>query len=90
MQVILNQIEKIRAKPEASRRRWAAGLTAACTSVIVLVWALNLNLSATDQVAEKAKSSPFGQVASVAAVDTGNIWFSVADSFKSFLSMFND
>ena len=91
MQVIFDKIEKLRAEPEHKRRRWTAGLTAGLTLIIGVFWVANLtnNLSGTN-LAETPKQSPFGQVASVAAVNFDTFKNGLTGAVSGFISMFND
>ena len=79
MQLVIDHIEKLRAKPEHHRRRWAFGWSVALTGIIVIVWVINLSLtlSAGGLTAPQPEPvSPFGQVAgamvdNIAAIKNG-------------------
>lgn len=83
--IFLQQVNKLRAKPEPHRRAWALGLSALFTGLIATVWAVNLSLtiSANQVATTEPKLSPFGQVAMVA---TSNL-----DAVKDgFVTVFGD
>lgn len=71
MQVLINHVEKLRAKPEHHRRAWTFGLSVGFTALIALVWGVNLSMNlSTSQLAKQVEpASPFSQVAGVASAN---------------------
>lgn len=91
--ILLRQIQNLRAKPEHHRRAWAAGLSIGFTSIIAIIWAINLSLTVSSSATiakQEPKASPFAQVAGVAASNIGAVKDGVVTVFSDLFSLFGD
>lgn len=93
--IILKKVNHIRSKPAHHRHIWTLGLSVGFTSVIAIVWALNLSLGLYGNTnlakqERQAKPSPFSQVAGVATTNIDIIKNGIVTVFSDLVSLLND
>ncbi len=90
--LLLRQINKLRAKPDHHRRAWSFGLAVGFTSIIAIVWAINLSfvVGPSSLAKQEIKPSPFNQVAGVAVSNLGAVKDGVVTVFGDLFNLIGD